>query len=301
MQNKGKEIDSSKEITKKSKTNFLYSFSLLSREKNDAINTVYAFCRKTDDIVDDTEATPEEKRANLERWKSELEKALSGQSVEHLLNELSNVIRRFSIPHEPFFDLIKGMRMDLDKSRYETFDELYEYCYCAAATVGLMCIEIFGYSNPKTKEFAVELGVALQLTNILRDVKKDADNGRIYIPKEDLERFGYSEKDLLENKYNENFVKLMEFEADRARRYYQKANELLVKEDKGLMFSARIMGHIYYDLLKKIEKRRFDVFKDVVKVPRIKKIFFTFAVYFKYRLLYNFDDPRTIERKVRDE
>ena len=301
MQNTGKDIDSSKEITKKSKTNFLYSFSLLPREKNEAINTVYAFCRKTDDIVDDTVSSVEEKKANLGKWKNELEAALKGSTNVPLLDELSMVINKFGIPHTPFFDLIKGMRMDLDKSRYETFDELYEYCYCAAGTVGLMCIEIFGYSSPKTKEFAVELGVALQLTNILRDVKKDADSGRIYIPKEDMERFGYNDKDLLENKYNEKFIELMKFEADRARGYYQKANELLVKEDKGLMFSARIMGHIYYDLLKKIEKRKFNVFSDVVRVPRIKKIFLTFAVYFKYRLLYNFDDPRSIDKKVRNE
>ena len=300
MQN-NKKKNISKDITRKSKTNFLYSFTLLPKEKNDAINTVYAFCRKTDDIVDDTKSSPEEKRANLEKWETELEAALMESSSEPLLSKLSSVIKEFNIQHKPFFDLIRGMGMDLEKSRYETFDELYEYCYCAAGTVGLMCIEIFGYNNPKTREFAVALGVALQLTNIIRDVKKDADVGRIYIPKEDMDRFGYSEKDLLENKYNDKFIELMEFEADRARSYYQKANELLVKEDKGLMFSARIMGHIYFDLLKRIEKRKFNVFENIVRVPRIKKIFLTFAVYFKYRLLYNFDDPRSIGKKVRDE
>lgn len=301
MQNSGKEIDISKDITRKSKTNFLYSFTLLSKEKNDAINTVYAFCRKTDDIVDDTGSDVETKSRKLEQWKSDLEAALAGSFKERLLNKLSTVIKEFNIPHKPFFDLIRGMRMDLERSRYETFDELYEYCYCAAGTVGLMCIEIFGYNNPKTREFAVALGVALQLTNIIRDVKKDADAGRIYIPKEDMERFGYSENDLLENKYNDKFIQLMKFEADRARSYYQKANELLVKEDKGLMFSARIMGHIYFDLLKRIERRKFNVFKNTAKVPRIKKIFLTFAVYFKYRLLYNFNDPRSVGKKVRNE
>lgn len=300
MQNSGKEIDISKDITRKSKTNFLYSFTLLSKEKNDAINTVYAFCRKTDDIVDDTGSDMETKSRNLEQWKSDLESALTGSSKERLLNKLSTVIKEFNIPHKPFFDLIRGMGMDLEKSRYEAFDELYEYCYCAAGTVGLMCIEIFGYNNPKTREFAVALGVALQLTNIIRDIKKDADAGRIYIPKEDMERFGYSEKDLLENKYNDKFIQLMRFEADRARSYYQKANELLVKEDKGLMFSARIMGHIYFDLLKRIERRKFNVFKNTAKVPRIKKIFLTFAVYFKYRLLYNFNDPRSVGKKVQN-
>lgn len=300
MQNTGKE-NISKDITRKSKTNFLYSFTLLSKKKNDAINTVYAFCRKTDDIVDDTDSDMETKSRNLDQWKSDFEAALAGSSTDRLLNKLSIVIKEFNIPHKPFFELIRGMGMDLEKSRYETFDDLYEYCYCAAGTVGLMCIEIFGYNNPKTREFAVALGVALQLTNIIRDVKKDADAGRIYIPKEDMDRFGYSENDLMENKYNDKFIELMKFEAGRARSYYQKANELLVKEDKGLMFSARIMGHIYFDLLKRIERRKFNVFKNTARVPRIKKIFLTFAVYFKYRLLYNFNDPRSTGKKVRDE
>jgi 15-cis-phytoene synthase len=283
-----------KEITKQSKTNFRYSFSLLPKAKNDAINTIYAFCRRTDDIVDNYNPNKEEKRKELYLWKEEFTRSLSDQVEDKLLNDTSEVIKRFNIPLEPFYDLIRGMEMDLDKTRYETFDELYEYCYCAAGTVGLMCIEIFGYTNPKTKDFAIAQGIALQLTNILRDVKKDAANGRIYIPLEDMRTYGYTEEDLIANKYDGNFTKLMKFEADRAREYYRKAEGLLSKEDKGLMFAARIMNHIYFDLLKKIEIKEFNVYANDIKVSKIKKLFWTFGVYFKYRLMYNFDDPRGI-------
>ena len=186
------------------------------------------------------------------------------------------------------------MEMDLQNQRYKTFDELYQYCYCVAATVGLMCIEIFGYKNKSTKEFAVNLGVALQLTNILRDIKIDADNGRIYLPKEDMEKFGYTEEDLLANKYNESFIALMEYECKRAHEFYEKANKSLSKDDKGLMFAARIMEHIYFRILEKIEKMNYNVFKKKAKVSKLTKIYITFGVFFKYKLLYNFKDNRKL-------
>ncbi len=291
------EQEGHKQITKKSKTNFLYSFSLLPKDKNDAINIVYAFCRKTDDIVDEETHTVEQKRVILKHWEEEFSKSLSGKSNHPLFTNLNWAIKKFNIPHEPFYDLIKGMEMDLDITRYDNFDLLYKYCYRAAATVGLMCIEIFGYKNQSTKDFAVNLGIALQLTNILRDVKKDAEKGRIYLPQEDLKMFGYSEEELLGSVYNNKFIKLMEFEATRAGMFYERANSYLTKEDKGLMFSARIMGHIYYDILKQIKKKNYNVFANTVKVSKMKKLFYTFGVYFKYRLLYDFDDPRFTEKK----
>lgn len=284
-----------KEITKQSKTNFRYSFSLLPKAKNDAINTIYAFCRRTDDIVDNDNPDKEYKRSELYKWRDDFTSALKQKVDDKLLNDTSAVIKQFNIPFEPFYDLIRGMEMDLDKTRYESFDELYEYCYCAAGTVGLMCIEIFGYNNPKTRDFAVAQGIALQLTNILRDIKKDALNGRIYIPFEDLERYHYSEEDLMESKYNANFIDLMKYETQRARDYYKKADEFLTKEDKGLQFAARIMRHIYFDLLEKIENRNYNVFNEEVRVSKLKKLFWTFGVYTKYRLMYNFDDPRGIK------
>lgn len=287
--------DDSREITKQSKSSFLYSFSLLSKEKNDAINTVYAFCRKTDDIADNEELTIEEKFHQLTEWRAELKKALNltgEESKFELLNKVNSVIKKFNIPEQPFFDLIDGMEMDLNKNRYSTFAELIDYCYKAASTVGLMSIEIFGYRNPETKKFAVNLGIALQLTNILRDVNKDAKNGRIYIPMEDLRRFNYTENDLLEGKYNIEFIKLMEFECNRAREYYAEADRELSKEDKGNMFAARIMEHIYFRLLRKIEKKNYNVFEKELSVSKVMKILITAGVYFKYKTLYGFDEDK---------
>jgi phytoene synthase len=281
-------------ITKESKTNFLYSFSLLTAEKNEAINTVYAFCRKTDDIVDDDSTTVEDRFNKLRLWREEFEKALNGNTEHALLEQVSRIINKFDIPVKPFYDLIEGMEMDLKKNRYKTFEELYDYCYRAAATVGLMSVEVFGYRNKNTKEFAVNLGVAMQLTNILRDVKKDAERGRIYIPEEDLIRFGYNENDLLDYKYSTSFIELMKFESNRAKEYYKKADALLSKDDKGLMFPARIMEHIYFSILKKIESMNYYVFGKVAKVSRIGKLFITFGVYLKYRVLYDFKDPRIV-------
>ena len=281
-------------ITKESKTNFFYSFTLLTAEKNEAINTVYAFCRKTDDIVDDDSTTVEDRFNKLRLWREEFEKALNGNTEHALLEQVSRIINKFDIPVEPFYDLIEGMEMDLKKNRYKTFEELYDYCYRAAATVGLMSVEVFGYRNKNTKEFAVNLGVAMQLTNILRDVKKDAEHGRIYIPVEDLIKFGYNENDLLDYKYNTSFIELMKFESDRAKEYYKKADALLSKDDKGLMFPARIMEHIYFSILKKIESMNYNVFGKVAKVSRIRKLLITFGVYLKYRLLYDFKDPHLV-------
>ncbi|MFC2092929.1 phytoene/squalene synthase family protein [Bacteroidota bacterium] len=284
-------------ITKESKTNFLYSFSLLPAEKNEAINTIYAFCRKTDDIVDDESTTIEDRFHKLCLWREEFEKALNGNTEHALLEQVVKIINKFAIPVKPFYDLIEGMEMDLKKSRYKTFEELYDYCYRVAATVGLMSIEIFGYRNESTKEFAVNLGLAMQLTNILRDVKKDTERGRIYIPEEDLIRFGYDENELLDNKCNNLFIELMKFESNRAKKYYKKADDLLSKEDKGLMFPARIMEHIYFNILKKIESMNFNVYNKVAKVSRIRKLLITFGVYSKYRLLYDFKDPRLVINK----
>jgi phytoene synthase len=274
------------EITKNSKTNFLYSFALLPKEKHDAINTVYAFCRQTDDIVDNENETVEVKFKKIREWRDEFQKALNGNSNYSLLNQVNKIIKKFNIPVEPFFELIKGMEEDLQVSRYKDFQTLYQYCFRAAATVGLMCIEIFGYKTESAKRYAVNLGIAMQLTNILRDIKFDALNGRIYIPEEDLKRFGYSEEDLLNFRYNDSFIELMKFECKRAREYYEKANESFRKEDKKSLFPARIMEKIYFNILEKIEKTNYNVFHKKAKVSKLKKLYYTFGVFVKYKLAY---------------
>ncbi|MCX7875571.1 MAG: presqualene diphosphate synthase HpnD [Melioribacteraceae bacterium] len=279
-------FDESKEITKESKSSFYYAFSLLEKPKREAMNTVYAFCRKTDDIVDLGNEPDEVKYERLRKWRIELEKALKGSSEIQLLNKLIIYIKQFNIPLDPFFELIAGVEMDLQRKRYLTFDDLSNYCYLVASTVGLMCIEIFGYKHPSTKDYAVNLGKAMQLTNILRDVKKDYENGRIYLPQNDLKLFDYSEEDLKNKIYNQHFINLMKYEADRAKYFYQKANDSLNYEDKRSMFAARAMQHIYYRLLKKLEKENFDVLNKNIKVNKVEKVSIAFGVWAKYSLVY---------------
>jgi len=279
-------IEEAKDIAKKSRSSFYYAFNLLPTEKRDAMNTVYAFCRKTDDIVDEGNESDELKYEKLHKWRIEIEKSIDGHSDYQLLNKLGKTISQFNIPLEPFFELVRGMEMDLQRKRYLTFEDLRLYCYRVASTVGLMCIEIFGYKHQSTKEFAVNLGIALQLTNILRDIKHDAKNGRIYLPQEELVRFRYSEEEIIKNKYNSNFASLMKFEADRAKSYFDKATECLNLDDKASMFAARAMQHIYYKILNKIIDADYDIYSRNIKVAKIEKVGIALGVWAKYNLVY---------------
>ena len=279
-------MDQTKQIAKGSNSSFYYAFNLLSAEKRNAMNTVYAFCRRTDDIIDEGNDSHEIRYEKLRKWRIELEKALNGNSDYSLLNKLSATIKNFNIPIQPFFELLMGMEMDLQRNRYLTFDDLQLYCYRVASTVGLMCIEIFGYKHESTRDFAINLGIALQLTNILRDIKKDAREGRIYLPKEDLKRFNYSEADLLNLTYNDNFTQMMKYEVSRARYYFNKATENLNLDDKGKMYAARAMQHIYFRILGKIIDADYDVYNHEVNATKLEKIWISFGVWAKYRLVY---------------
>jgi 15-cis-phytoene synthase len=278
--------DSAQLIVKKSKTNFLYSTIFLDSEKQDALKTIYSFCRHSDDIVDDEHADLSTKKINLENWRNEFNSSLSTGSRIKILSDLKYIIDRFNISPDVFLDLLKGMEMDLEKSRYRNFDELKQYCYYAASAVGLMTIEIFGYKDKAIREYAINLGIALQLTNILRDVKKDASKGRIYLPLDDLAKYNYSEKELLDSVYNEKFYNLMKYECEVAKSFYRKADSYLVKSEKGRMMSARIMEHIYYRLLKKIEKNKYNVYYKRIRVSKMKKLFLAYSVCLKYKFLY---------------
>ncbi len=279
-------VETAKQIAKESKSSFYYAFNLLPTDKRDAMNTVYAFCRKTDDIVDEGNDSTDLKYEQLHKWRVELENSIKGNSNYQLLNKLAKIVNQFNIPIDPFFELIKGMEMDLQKKRYETFEELQLYCYRVASTVGLMCIEIFGYNNPSTKDFAVNLGIALQMTNILRDVKKDAEKNRIYLPLEDINRFQYTEEELISGTYNNNFIALMEFETVRAKDFFNKANSALDLEDKASMYAARAMQHIYYKLLEKIVSNRYNVLQKNIKVSKFEKVGISLGVWAKYNLVY---------------
>ena len=278
--------ESAKEISKNSKSSFYYAFNLLPEEKRDAMNTVYAFCRKTDDIVDENLDSTDVKYEKLRRWRIEFEKSFSGHSEFALLNKLGTTISNFNIPLDPFFELIKGMEMDLQNDRYKSFEDLQLYCYRVASTVGLMCIEIFGYKHPSTKQFAVDLGIALQMTNILRDIGTDAKRGRIYLPQEDLKRFNYTESEIMSLVYNNNFRDLMMYESGRAKQYFNSATAHLDLDDKKTMFAARAMQHIYYKMLEKIIAADYDVYSNDIKVSKLEKVGIALGVWVKYNLVY---------------
>lgn len=287
-------------LTKQSNTSFYYSFLLLPREKREAIHSVYAFCRYTDDIVDE-ESDDQRKVVLLRKWRMELGLALRGTSTYPILNQLSATARRFNIPVDHFYDLIRGVEMDLSKTRYETFEELKEYCSLVASSVGLMCRQIFGYKNESTRDYAAKLGIALQLTNILRDIKDDARRGRIYIPREDLRRFGCSEDDILNCRYTPEFVNLMRFEVKRASDYFDSARAALQDDDKYFFFAARIMWSIYAHTLHRIELRNYNVFERRISISKLLKFLITFRYWLSHQLKYSWRDhsPETLPNNGR--
>jgi phytoene synthase len=265
-------------LTRKSRSNFYYAFLFLSREKREAIYAVYAFCRSVDDVADGT-ASLEEKRLQLTEWRRELDRCYAGEPQHPITVKLAQSLRRFRIPKEHFEELIAGVEMDLTQNRYRTFRDLYEYCYRVAGVVGLMCIEIFGYRNPKAKDYAINLGVALQLTNIMRDVRTDAARGRIYLPQEELARFGCREQELLQGCYTPAFLAVMGCMGTCARQYFQNARELLASEDRPALLAAEIMGAIYYRLLESIEASGYRVFDRTITLSIQKKVWLALSIW----------------------
>ena len=271
-------------VTKASGSNFYYAFLFLPKPKREAIYAVYAFCRLSDDLVDEAK-TGGDPAAALTRWRTELD-AYFRDSVGHpVIVAVGQAARRFSIPKTHFEELLNGMEMDLTRTRYATFEELYSYCYRVASVVGLICIEIFGYQNPRTREFAVRLGIAFQLTNILRDLSVDAERGRIYLPQDELRKFGYSEDELLAGRYNNAFVELMRFQCERARDYFRTAMAALPPEDRRSLLAAEIMRAIYYRLLLKIEQERYNVFRANIALPKSHKLLLAGGLWLRSALL----------------
>ncbi len=262
-------------------TNFYYSFVFLPPAKRQALEAVYRFARRGDDISDGG-LPPAEACRELSRYRQALDDCFNGSagSIEDPdLSALSQSVREFKIPRQPFEDLILGLEMDLKGARYATFDDLSLYCYRVASTIGLISIEIFGYRNPRTREYAVNLGRALQMVNILRDIQSDARIGRVYIPEEDLEHFGVHSDDLKTGQYTDAFVALMRFEGNRAREYFERARQALAPEDRRAMVAAEIMGAIYWRILRRIQQRRYNVFGKRVRVPTRLKFWTALSVY----------------------
>ena len=254
-------MEESNSITRKSASNLALAFVLLPKAKRDGMTALYAFCREVDDVADEETVPVETRRTQLAAWREDILRACSGGSPEFAVNrELQPIIAAHKLPFALFDELIRGVEMDLDIKRYETFDQLEHYCYRVASVVGLLSIEIFGYSNSACRTYADYLGKALQLTNILRDVRTDAERGRIYLPLSELARFGVSQEEILRFEYSERFEKLAESIAARARHFYHLARQTLPPEDRRSMVAAELMGSVYWRLFRKLEANRFDVF-----------------------------------------
>ena len=230
------EPSSAQQITRASKSNLALAFVSLGAERRHDITIFYAFCRLIDDIADSPELRPEEKARQLTRWRRALSGPVTDESA--VAPAVRGLISKYAITPAMLEEIIDGVEMDLTIARYETFAALREYCYRVASAVGLVSIEIFGYENPACKEYAIELGLALQITNILRDVAKDLANGRIYLPREDLARFDYSADDLAARIYDDRFVRLMQFEADRAHALFSKRRPRFCRGRIGARWSA---------------------------------------------------------------
>lgn len=263
----------SAQLTRKSRSNFYYAFLTLPRPRREALYAVYAFCRTVDDIADlGGEAAAQ--RAALARWQQDVARCYAdGPGPEHpIAQQLAGAVRRFGIPRAALEAIIEGCAIDLERATYETIDDLLPYCYRVASAVGLCCIEIFGYRDQRARRYAVHLGLALQLTNIIRDVGADARAGRVYVPQADLREFGLTIDDLREGRYSDRFVQLMTHEANRARDFFRAARHDFPVADARSLVPAEIMGRIYFALLRAIEARRFRVFDERVTVPVARKL-----------------------------
>lgn len=270
-------------LTRQSHSNFFYAFVLLPRAKREAMFAVYAFCRIVDDVVD-TGGAGADPRTELARWRADIARVFDGAPEHPVAQRLQEMVRVFPIPRSALEDILAGVEMDLDRATYETFGELYTYCYRVASAVGLCTIAILGHTAPRAREFAVDLGIALQLTNILRDVEVDARLGRVYLPQEDLRRFGVSPEDLRDARYTPAFAALMRWEAARAHQYYERAWTALPAVDRRSLFAAEIMGRTYFALLRTIEAGGFRVFGRRVTVPARRRLAIALGCWLRSRL-----------------
>jgi phytoene synthase len=266
-------MSSADQITKKSRSNLAFAFLALPAEKRRDITTFYAFCRRVDDAADDPGIPLQERREWLQNCRKWLRDRMIGEPT--FAEEVRVLITKYRISLYLFEEILTGVESDLEPVRYASFSELSKYCYRVASVVGLVSIEIFGYRNPGCRDYAHQLGMALQLTNIIRDVETDLQNsGRIYLPIDEMKRFGYSPDALKQREYDERFVRLMEFQATRAKDFFARAKAALPREDRASMVAAEGMRGIYSALLQKIQKDRFRMFWRKYRLNRAEKLFF---------------------------
>jgi phytoene synthase len=260
----------SRTITRKSASNLALAFVLLPKAKREAMSVLYAFCRQIDDVADNEAEPAQKRRSELALWREDVRRACNGGAPALPVNrELQPVIAQYRLPFGYFDELLRGVEMDLDTKRYETYAELEQYCYRVASVVGLLSVEIFGYQDAACRDYAIGLGKALQFTNILRDVRTDAQRGRIYLPLAELKRFQVSADEILRLEYSERFERLAVSVAGQAKKFYQLALRTLPAVDRRSMAAAELMGSVYWRLLGKLERQRFNVFGP--KAARLSK------------------------------
>ncbi len=266
-----------REITRVASKTFYLASLFLAPEKRRAVWAVYAFCRTADDVVDRT-APAAERLFAIDELERKLLTAVAGRATESIFIAYADSVRRFDIPLDPALALLRGARMDVTVRRYATYEELCDYCYLVASTVGLLVAPILGYQTPDALEYGVTLGRAMQLTNILRDVGEDALMGRIYLPKEDLERFGYGESNVFEGVVNDSFVTLMQFQIKRVRELYAQAEPGIAMLNAESRYTVRLALSLYRRILRAIELNSYDVYGRRAYVPLRSKILTALSV-----------------------
>ena len=264
----------------KSGSSFYYSFMFLPPEQRQAITALYAFCREVDDVVDECHDVSLA-QIKLDWWRQEVERIFTGTPTHPVGFALQDVLRRFKLPQEQLLEIIDGMAMDLSQTRYLDFKGLQLYCYRVASVVGLLSAEIFGHEHRQTLKYAHDLGLALQLTNIIRDVGEDARRGRIYLPIEDLQRFGVPAKDILEARYSDAFRELMVFQAERAEHFYEQAFAQLPAGDRKAQRPGLVMAAIYRTLLREIAADGFQVLDRRISLTPVRKVWIAGSTWFK--------------------
>lgn len=263
--------ESGESITRKSGSNLALSFVSLDPERRAAMSVFYAFCRVVDDIADDAGLPKEVKLRRLGEWRRQIELCYTGEPDLPLARELAPILKRYLVPPEHVLEIVAGVSMDVEPPRYETWEQLRQYCYRVASCVGLVSIEIFGYRQASAREFAELLGLALQTTNILRDVRQDLGNGRIYLPEEDLRRAGYSREELERGVIDDRALRAFRLMGERSEHFYAAAARALHPEDRPNMRAAQVMRAVYYDVLRRIRARGFDVWGHDARLPRWRK------------------------------
>ncbi|MDX1250984.1 MAG: presqualene diphosphate synthase HpnD [Gammaproteobacteria bacterium] len=257
--------------TAKSGSSFYYSFLFLPPPQRRAITALYAFCREVDDVVDECEDA-NVARIKLQWWREEAARIFDGTPRHPVAQALQGPAITYNLPLEHFLEIIDGMEMDLDHQGYPSFKDLALYCHRVASMVGLMSVEIFGYQDRRTLKYAHDLGMAFQLTNILRDVREDVDRGRIYLPLDELERFGVTPEDVMAHRMSDNMRELFKFQAKRARQYYEQAYAHLPEIDRHPQRSGLIMAAIYEATLKEIEDDGYNLFDRRISLTPLRKL-----------------------------